>query len=861
MKKLFFKKWLQKISLPKKSTRLSVGYLYTPLIAMIVFALAMGFILWTLQNQEKNQQNSALYRELAIAKQRIQINFSENEEQVLNLSKTLASTDKNPPYASGFIQDSRDLVGRHPEIIQVRWLENGLAKPMTYPAIKNKEDWITPVVKQTLDKELQKILLQARETGHPQYGELVPLNIDTGNSTFNSQRSWVFWYVLPAANMSDSEGSVAVLYSAHNMLVDMIPKEFTSRYRFSIVSSEGDSILSVSNRNLPKNTLKHEISIDKIAGNLYLRGESYPPPSNLAYRMLLWLVIGLCLFIIWSLWSIWQHMRFRQEIQKSLVDETNFRRAIEESMPLGIRVHDMDARITYVNPAFAKMVGWSTSELVGLAPPFPFWPEKDLPDIMKKMQSAMASRRAPANGIEATILTKSGQRLSTRTFISPLINSSGIQSGWISSVIDISEPKKIREELAASHHRFTTVLEGLDAAVSVVNPKNGDLLFANGLYREQFGNSSDGHIQLVGGELELSESGSEQFDEEAVDSLAGLPSSMLNPINGDAREVQLPDSNTWYEVRRRYIPWTDGHLAQLIIATDVTHQHNAEEHARLQEEKMQFSSRLTTMGEMASSLAHELNQPLAAINNYCNGAISRLKSRDDESLSKEIIPALEKAGNQAMRAGHIIQRIKSFVKRSAPQRELCSIEQIINDAVELVDIEANRQSLHIQTSLARDLPECFVDPILIQQVLVNLIKNSLDSMRDTHTKMARFKAAPIKVLADVDASHQPAMLRIRVMDSGGGIPESVINQIYEPFFSTKSDGMGMGLNICRSIIESHEGRLWAENRLPVKNQSINSESVIQKPVGCTFTILLPFEQYSAKDHEFNEPLQSEDTNN
>ena len=818
----------------------SAGYLFVPFIAMVVFGLAMGLILWTLNNQEKSQQNLVLFRELAFAKQRIQTNFSENEEQLLSISKSISSDEQNQVYPQEFIHDAGALVGQHPEIVQIKWLNGDSPRTWTYPNVKNKDDWTNrPGVKDALESELLKTYKEAKDTGHAQYGTIFKIDPGTSNLTFNKEKRWVFWYVIPNSRSGDLQGNIAVLYAVQNILVDVIPKDLTSRHLFSIVGPNGELLFTSSDRKPPKNNIQHEIPLDKFVGNLYLRGESYPPPSNLGYKMLLWLVIGLCLFVLWSLWSVWKQMKFRIDIQKNLIDETNFRRTIEDSMPIGIRVHDLDAKITYVNPTFCRMVGWSSEELVGMAPPYPFWPDKDLPEIMGKLRLAM-SNDMPKNGTEAIIMNKQGGVLSVRTFVAPLIDSKGKQRGWVSSIVDITEPKRIREELAASHQRFTTVLEGLDAAVSVVNPKNGELLFANELYRKRFGNSSQGHIKLVGGEMQSDESN--YLDQDSVDAFAGLPASVLTPISGDASEIQIPGTNTWYEVRRRYLPWTDGHLAQLVIATDITARRLAEEQARLQEEKLQFSSRLTTMGEMASSLAHELNQPLAAINNYCMGVISRLKAKNDTSVNQEIIPALEKAGAQALRAGSIIQRIRGFVKRSAPQRQMCSIEQIIEDSIELAEIEANRQGVKIVSSISKDLPELYIDPILIQQVLVNLIKNGIDSMRAVRHIRNGNSLKYIEVIADIETKTHPAMARIRVKDQGSGIPESVKTQIYEPFFSTKADGMGMGLNICRSIIESHSGRLWAENGdLQAQNPENTSENTVQAP-GCTFTILLPMDK-------------------
>ena len=203
------------------------------------------------------------------------------------------------------------------------------------------------------------------------------------------------------------------------------------------------------------------------------------------------------------------------------------------------------------------------------------------------------------------------------------------------------------------------------------------------------------------------------------------------------------------------------------------------------------------------------------------------------------MPALEKASEQAHRAGTIIQRIRGFVKRSEPQRKASCISEIINDAVGLVEIEAHRHRLSITSQIAENLPVVNLDPVLILQVVVNLLKNALDSVREAYPLSSRWSAPAVKISADLDTSIFPAMLRIQVTDAGGGIPENVLEHMFEPFFSTKSDGMGMGLNICRSIIESHHGRLWATNV---------TDSEQTKLAGCTFTILLPLESPESKDN-------------
>jgi len=379
------------------------------------------------------------------------------------------------------------------------------------------------------------------------------------------------------------------------------------------------------------------------------------------------------------------------------------------------------------------------------------------------------------------------------------------------------------------------VLEGLDAAVSVISIETGELLFANRFYREHFGDSPKGHLDLVGGEV--AHQTMQLLSEELQDGNPGIPPSSLYQ-ESESEDVQLTENGIkWYEVRRRFIPWVDGHLAQLLIATDITLRKESDDLTRQQEERMQFTSRLTTMGEMASSLAHELNQPLSAISNYCMGAAKRLKAQADPEINKDILPALEKAAEQAVRAGTIIKRIRGFVKRSEPIRKSCAIGDIINDAVGLIEIEAHRHRLSITSHVDENLPNVDLDPVLILQVLVNLLKNSLDSLRDVYPLSSRWSAPPVKISADLETSTFPAMLRIEVTDAGAGIAESVTQRMFEPFFSTKADGMGMGLNICRSIIESHHGRLWAKNHMDPEHTKL---------VGCTFTMLIPLKSPDSK---------------
>ena len=824
-------KWLRKI----RGFRL----VYTPLLAIVIFTAVMGIILGTLHLQEKNQQEAALFRELSFAKQRIQSRFASNLDALTTINREVAASDDQVKLRQIAREQADDLVVNNHEIVKIIWLNNQAQREWAAPNETGKSDWITRTQNdKPINTGLASTIELSRVTGRAAFSPFISLNLP-GDEPINAERKIVFWQVVPNIVSGEIVGYLAALYTTQGIL-DVIPGELKSYYRFTLITDNEKVLAISSDKGTPKRAFSNQTSLDigVLSPNITLRIDTYPPPTNLTFRMLIGVVLGLSIFVIWSLWSVLKQMQVRQEAEASLRTETSFRNAMENSTPVGIRAHDMEKRITYVNRAFCEMTGWSSEELMGLTPPFPFWPDSRRDELVEKMNRALKSEISGSMkiGIEGAIMKRDGTLIQTRTFIAPLINEKGKQTGWVTSLIDISEPKKIREELAASQERFTTVLESLDAAVSVVSLETDELLFANRFYRENFGNDSKGHFQLAHQEKEID--ALHNIAQDLQDYIRdGIPTSFIYQ-ESESEELQLTDgSNKWFEVRRRFIPWVDGHLAQLLVATDITARKEADDLARQQQERMQFTSRLTTMGEMASSLAHELNQPLSAISNYCNGVAKRLEGNVDPAITKEILPALAKASEQAHRAGTIIQRIRGFVKRSEPQRKAANVSEIINDAVGLVEIEAHRHRLTITSEIADNLPVVNLDPVLILQVVVNLLKNALDSVREAYPLSSRWSAPPVRITADLDTSIFPAMLRIQVIDGGGGIPENILEHMFEPFFSTKSDGMGMGLNICRSIIESHHGRLWATNV---------QDSEQTKLVGCTFTILLPLESPETK---------------
>jgi two-component system sensor histidine kinase DctS len=234
---------------------------------------------------------------------------------------------------------------------------------------------------------------------------------------------------------------------------------------------------------------------------------------------------------------------------------------------------------------------------------------------------------------------------------------------------------------------------------------------------------------------------------------------------------------------------------------DITDRKRVEELNRKQEEKLQDSARLATMGEMSSMLAHELNQPLAAISSYTAGALNVLGRAEDGAAPVDaslLRRALEQARQQAQRAGQIIKSVHEFVKKREPERQPVTIGSVVDGVRALVELQARQAYVALRVRIPHDLPLVLADRLLLEQVLLNLTRNGIESMQDV---------APEQRILRVEADERDGQVAVSVIDHGHGIAPEVAERLFSPFFSTKAEGMGMGLSICRTAIEFHGGTL------------------------------------------------------
>ena len=811
-----FGRWWRRQSAARQDRFATLG----PLISVLLFLAAIISAFWYLRNEEFEREQESVKRDTEISQQQIRLRLIENQEQLVRIAREVVTRAIDQ---DEFLGQAVSFTGERPEITNLIWVTATRTRKASYSAnsfhpetgIAGENDSAS-LPREGNPGEPEAAFLAARAARQPVYSR--PFTDSFGNPVFQVH--------IPLIDRSAFTGTLIAEYSVESLVRYLIPAEVSTRHAITVLDGQDRSLASTVTAmpgTAPRRpSIVHEVPMAPAVNGLLLRGQGYRTSIGLISNTLFWMVAALSVLTVWMLLGTWRHMGRRLQMQSALVTETNFRRAMENSMLTGMRAMDMEGRITYINPAFCAMTGFTEADLIGRRPPFPHWPPDRFEENSRLLQQELQGR-SPAGGIEVKVMRKDGSLFDSRMYVSPLIDPKGQQTGWMTSMTNITEAKRIRDQLSASHERFTTVLEGLDAAVSVLSVQQGELLFANRSYRLWFGADSQGHALLAGGEPGMPFLA--EIDD-AVDNLGGLPTQELTEAGSDSREVYIEALRKWFDVRARYLQWTDGRLAQMLIATDITARRSAEALAASQAEKAQVTSRLVSMGEMASSVAHELNQPLTAITNYCNGMVTRVKN---DAIDKgDLVAALEKTSRQAERAGQIIHRIRAFVKRSEPVRQAAQARNIVDDAVDLAGIELRRRNVSIHTYVAQRLPTLMVDPILIEQVVLNLLKNAAEAIDSAQLPTAR-RNIELRVVP----RHTPeegGVIEFSVTDMGPGLKDEVIARMYEAFFSTKVDGLGIGLSLCRSIIESHRGRIRAQNLYNGKTA-----------VGCRFSFTLPVE--------------------
>jgi two-component system sensor kinase FixL len=362
--------------------------------------------------------------------------------------------------------------------------------------------------------------------------------------------------------------------------------------------------------------------------------------------------------------------------------------------------------------------------------------------------------------------------------------------------LDIDEEKQLEEALRTREMHLRSILETVPDAMIVID-KRGIMQFFSKAAERQFGYTAE---QAIGKNVSIlmpepdrtrHDSYLERYRVTGDRRIIGIG----RIVTGKRKDgTTFPMHLSVGEMRSDGEPYFTG------FVHDLTEQQQTQ--ARLQElqSELVHISRLSAMGEMASALAHELNQPLAAINNYMKGSRRLLSVSEDPNRAK-IESAMDRASEQALRAGQIIRRLRDFVARGESEKRVESIAKLIEESGALGLTGAREQGVNLQFEVDHEHDLVLVDRVQIQQVLVNLFRNALEAMA---TSPQRRLVASTRAVSD-------DMIEVAVADSGSGFADGVEASLFQTFFTTKETGMGVGLSISRSIVEAHGGKMWAEN--------------------------------------------------
>ncbi|NLR74761.1 PAS domain-containing sensor histidine kinase [Leeia aquatica] len=725
-----------------------------PNLVLLLFLLAAGGFVYLLQHNELGERRDALIVDALWQEQTLRLHLESQRNQLIELAHATQSEGLDEDQLSA---RSLFLLSENPEIMGMVRQDSLDRSLWVYPPLANAAlDSIlsTP--------EARQALRQAHLTGRPAYSTAI----------FSPTREYVFVLYAPISDGKRYAGALASVHSLKGLLEQQVPWWIANKYQISIVDLDGKGLAAKFDQRIPGSDLSHELAFDPPGGGLRMRATSYQQASPILQRALLWVLIGLAGVMLWSMWALRRHIRQRLEAERALRQEMSLRRAMEDSLVSGMRAMDMHGKLIYVNRAFCEMVGLSSEQLLDQQTPMPYWAPEAQDDCAAIYQSILAGQ-CPPNGYTARFMRQDGERFDVRIYASPLIDSQGKQSGWMSSLYDITELKREREALKASHERFMTVLDGLDAMVTVVDPDSHEVLFSNQRVRTWLRLASDSAYCII--------------------PLLPLP------YQHDDGEAWDAIGQRWYHIQRRLLLWVDGRPAWLSIATDLTVLRSMQEREQQQAQQLQHTARLISMGEMASSLAHELNQPLAAISSYSTGCQNLLEQGTTSPEALRL--ALGKISEQARRAGGIIRGIREFVQRREPKLGACQLNDMIDNVLSLLSAELRHTGTQVRYRLV-SLPDIQADRVMLEQVLFNLAKNAIEAMTNRPAYQRKL------TLISKQLDHHVC---ITVADRGPGLSEAEKQQLFTAFYTTKAQGMGMGLNICRSIVEYHQGRLWVED--------------------------------------------------
>ncbi len=688
------------------------------LLAVLVLVL-LGTVVWLAGRHEAEQVQEALDRDTADAAADLRSALQRNSQILTTLQGNGLDQERWPTEAAALLRG-------HREWQRLEWRDSDmrtLAAADTPYRIQRAPRPAVPVAQPTsgLGPSLSPLPLpppvaspaQVTEpampfpgAGHVAQSDAV-MACTTARSLGGPAYSQSHYVLLPDASGIEvmelcvpmaGGGYLIATYALRDILSELVTPTLRRGQEVSLTEIDGTRLASVGIARRSGSRVFTARQMLELPGNsLLLRVDGWRGAPDVFPNLLTALVTAVSIALVSVLVLLARDTRRRLRTENELADTLAFRKAMEDSVITGLRARDLQGRITYVNPAFCEMVGFSASELLasGLGDA-PYWPTELAHEYEKRQALRLAGGMPPREGFESVFMRKDGTRFPVLIFEAPLINAHGVQTGWMSAFIDVAEQRRI------------------------------------------------------------------------------------------------------------------------------------EELSRASQERLQASARLATVGEMASLLSHELTQPLAAIASYANGSLNLLQGRscdngtvspDADEDRAQVAMAVRRIAEQADRAGQVIRSVHDFVRRRDRTREAVAPQVLFDAILPLVRLQARKIGVRIDLSVDGNLPPVHCDRTLVEQVLLNLARNAMQAMdmpelRERVLSLRAVRAGGGVGAAPANGSDVRRWLEFSVADIGTGIAAEVAERLFTPFFTTRPDGMGLGLSLCRTVVEQHGGALMFEPNRP-----------------------------------------------
>ena len=642
------------------------------LLAVLVVVL-LATVVWLAGRHEVEQVQAALERDTADAVVDLRASLQRNVQ-------SLRATQPGSVDTAQWSAAADALLREHREWLRIEWRDDSL-RPIAAIDTPYRPRVLTEQSRGATQSDVATACEAAHESGGPAYSasHYLPAG-ETGGLE-------VMELCVPV-----DVGYLVASYSLRDVLIELVGPTLKRRQEVAFTEIDGTRLVAVgTSRRTGTRIFTSQQQVDLPGNPLMLRVDGWRAAPDLFPNVLTALVTAVSIALVSVLVLLALDTRRRLRVERDLADSLAFRKAMEDSVVTGLRARDLQGRLTYVNPAFCDMVGFTAEELMAAgdaAGDAPYWPTELAHEYQRRQTLRLAGGVPPREGFESVFMRKDGTRFPVLIFEAPLINAQRVQTGWMSAFIDISEQRRIEEVSRAS------------------------------------------------------------------------------------------------------------------------------------QERLQASARLATVGEMASHLSHELTQPLAAIASYASGSLNLLERGGGGG--DDVAMAVRRIAEQADRAGQVIRSVHDFVRRRDRTREPVAPQALVDAVLPLVQLQARKLSVRIELALEAQLPAVMCDRTLVEQVLLNLARNAMQAMdapgtRERVLRLRVGRVVPVggSGMAATDGTGEVRRwLEFAVADLGSGVDDDVAAQLFTPFFTTRADGMGLGLSLCRTVVEQHGGALVFEANRP-----------------------------------------------